>query len=251
MQQKASTRDSAAQGLRRDLDSLAAAVGSLAAHFAPSSHFELSPLASLGTASRPEQDLFKSTFTQRGSDKATTHSYHEAYPIILSYISPISRVIEIGIGARQPSPDNQGGWPGEAGGSLHAWSAITNGAEILGLDIDPRMDESSPNIQTMPLNSLDLESQKSVSQAIAEHGKLYDLIVDDGLHVPEAQVNNMLHFFSLVRPKGLYVVEDVHESIASALCEVARMLGSCHIFEYSQRSGGWGEDNCLIAVQQS
>jgi hypothetical protein len=49
---------------------------------------------------------------------------------------------------------------------------------------------------------------------------------------------------------SIVIIEDVHESIARPLCEVARMLGSRRIFEYSRRSGEYGEDNGIIAAER-
>lgn len=241
--------------LRRDLSSLVDGLGAIVSHLAPNVDFAVRSLLSLSEVVEVPQvyaaEVFDRIFSDYKSDKSTTHSYQEAYPYILSMIGDVRKVLEIGIGARQPSPDSPEGWEGQAGGSLHAWSQITGGAQVLGLDIDPRMDEAVPNVATRHMDSLDADSVKSTAREVLEGEGEFDLIVDDGLHVPMANITNFLYFFPLVRPGGFYVVEDLHRSSLVAVCHVARLKGVREAFEYSRRSDGYGDDNALIAIRKA
>lgn len=241
--------------LRRDLQSIVDGLGVIVSYLGPqSTNFAVVPLHTANSGGEiPHQysaDVFDRVFAHHLSDKSTIHSYQEAYPHILAMAGSVKRVLEIGIGARSPSPDSLLGWAGQAGGSLHAWSQITGGAEVLGLDIDPRLEMTAPNISTRAMDSLDVDSVRLTAHAVSKECEPFDLIVDDGLHVPMANITNLLYFFALARPGGFYVVEDLHRTSATAICHLARLMGAKEVLEYSKRTGGYGEDNALVAIRK-
>lgn len=236
------------QALRRDLVSLANSLGEIVHYVSPEKAGIVKPLPIMSEGQHA-QTAFRDAFSSQNSDKTTTHSYQEAYPQLLTMLGPVHKVCEIGIGARHPSGDRTDGWPGTAGGSLHAWSSVTRGAQVLGLDIDPRLDREAPNVFAMAMDSLNRESVKSVAQSVSQSWGTFDLIVDDGLHVPQAQISNMLHFFTLVRPGGFYVVEDLHDTSATAITHIGSLLGVQEAYGYSRRESPYGQDNALVAYR--
>jgi len=41
---------------------------------------------------------------------------------------------------------------------------------------------------------------------------LWDIIIDDGSHIPEHQIRTFVHLFPYVSPGGLYILEDIETS---------------------------------------
>lgn len=93
------------------------------------------------------------------------------------------------------------------GGSLELWKAfLPEGSVIVGLDIDPRCAE-----MTMPEGITIITGDATDSAALAQSPvDLFDIIIDDGSHLPEHVRRTFGHLLGRLRPGGLYIVEDVH-----------------------------------------
>jgi hypothetical protein len=132
-----------------------------------------------------------------------SHLYTPAYHRLLAdRRSQVRKVLEIGLG-----------WPGlmhrdyPAGGSLRMWSEYFSDANIFGLDI---REDALVNDDGIKSFRCDQSSYWSLREAQSFVGDGFDLIVDDGSHVPEHQVLTARLFVPSLAKDGLYVIEDVH-----------------------------------------
>lgn len=94
------------------------------------------------------------------------------------------------------------------GGSLETYAAyFEQGRRFVGCDIDPRcaaLAWQDPRIHLVlgDANSL------PVCQAIRSLSESYEFIIDDGSHTTYAVLASFLLYFPLLRPGGVYVIED-------------------------------------------
>lgn len=128
------------------------------------------------------------------SDKATDHGYNKYYDILLQpYVNqPGLNVLEVGV---------------KMGGSLILWRELfPPDAHIYGLDLDlgvPQF-ESDAHIKV-------LAGMSSTDQSAAEalRGIQFDIIVDDGAHLARLQTMTLSNLWPLLKPDGIYIIEDV------------------------------------------
>lgn len=96
------------------------------------------------------------------------------------------------------------------GGSLETWSLYFRNARVLlGCDIDPkcaelRYEDPRVNVVVGDANVVD------TFVAISSFSKQFDIVIDDGSHKSNDVLNSFVNYFPLVKPGGLYVVEDAH-----------------------------------------
>ena len=126
-------------------------------------------------------------------DKGTAHTYIDEYEKLLAPYRNGSTIMEIGL------------YHGE---SLRMWEDYFTNSTIIGVDINPNtiqnlIDEGTHNIIISDATKLEFLSH------ITDH--TFDVIIDDGSHILEDQINS----FNLLRDKmnsgGLYIIEDIIE----------------------------------------
>lgn len=145
-----------------------------------------------------------------GSDK-TRNGYVPMYHSFLKHLrsKPID-LLEVGIGTMIPgAPSSMVGYslPGYApGGSLRAWRDYFPQGEIIGVDIQQDTQFVEERIQTFLADSSSKEQLDGVLGS-----RMFDVIIDDGLHYDEVQVKTLENLWSRVRPGGYYIIEDVTE----------------------------------------
>lgn len=130
-------------------------------------------------------------FTLHGSDKDTYHSYGEVYEDLLGpRRDGITAFLEVGVAG---------------GGSLKAWREwLPPDAVVVGLDLDAR---PTPVDGVTMLLGVDSTDPAACDTALGY--SRFDVIVDDGCHWPDEQVETWLALYRRVRPGGLYVIEDL------------------------------------------
>jgi hypothetical protein len=125
----------------------------------------------------------------------------------------VRKVLEIGIG----SIEAMGHVPDYViGASLYMWRDYFPNASIYGLDVNPATLISGDRIHTRQCNQAQGEDLQA---ALAWSGGGFDLVVDDGSHDPQHQVNTALALVPHLSPGGLYIIEDVNnlEEVSSQL----------------------------------
>ena len=143
--------------------------------------------------------MLKELFNKYGCDKAKKHHYHTVYqPEFEPLQNESINILEIGV------------FKGE---SASAWIDFFPNATVYGLDIFVRVSaEDIPILQHPRVKWLKGDStHPSVSGAIqkAWPDVQFDIIIDDGLHRPEANALTFINLFPFIKSTGSYYVEDV------------------------------------------
>lgn len=109
----------------------------------------------------------------------------------------VTRVLEIGIGTPETMPHVK---DYKAGSSLRMWRDYFPEAFVYGIDIDKNAiaEAEGPRIHT--------------SDSLPHQGG-FDLVIDDGSHKPEDQLENFQKYYSQLFQGGLYIIEDVERYV--------------------------------------
>jgi SAM-dependent methyltransferase len=190
------------------------------------------------------EDLGK-IFNNFGSDKAVVHNYHYLYGPLLAKREEVQNIFEVGLGTNNVDVVSNMGPRGRPGASLRAFKSFCPNAQVIGADIDNRVLFEEERISTFHVDQTDLASVKGLVQEFEKRQIKFDLIIDDGLHSPDANLNVLHCGLSVLKPGGWLVVEDIHKRAAEFWQVVAAMLPN-EFSPYLFRSG-----NLLIfAVQR-
>ena len=162
----------------------------------------------------------RSLFDRYGSDKATTHNYHLLYGAILAERDSIIALLEVGLGTNNLDVLSNMGIDGKPGASLRAFRDFLPKARIYGADVDRRILFSEERISTFFVDQTDPGSFVGVADAV-DGG--FDLIIDDGLHSPHANLATLLFALERLKIGGWFVVEDIAASALPVWQVVALM----------------------------
>lgn len=145
-----------------------------------------------------------------GSDKNLSR-YTPVYEVLFSELRMVPvRLLEIGIGTLLPDiPSTFIGNPRhypdyKPGGSLRAWRDYFSKGTIYGGDVAYDCMFSEERITTFLFDSTSKEQCDRVLGGLE-----FDIIVDDGLHTKEAQLETLRNLFPRLSVGGLYVIEDI------------------------------------------
>jgi hypothetical protein len=147
--------------------------------------------------------------TKYGSDKGRPNKYTPIYSELFKERTSQSLVLlELGLGTNNPDlPSNMGVF-GIPGASLRGWRDVFPNAAVYGADIDRAILFEENRIKTFYCDQL---SASSIEE-LWSHRELQggaDIIIDDGLHTLEANVSFLGGSLKLLRPGGIYIVEDI------------------------------------------
>jgi hypothetical protein len=96
------------------------------------------------------------------------------------------------------------------GGSLQTWSEyFESGQRFVGCDINPKcgsLKYDDPRISVVVGDA----NAPTTYLAIRAISSDFHVVIDDGSHQSIDVLNSFINYFPLVRPGGLYVVEDTH-----------------------------------------
>ncbi len=149
--------------------------------------------------------IISNLFTKYGSDK-TRHNYHHLYGYILSRLPKDSRILEIGIGSGNPNIVSNMGPNAKPGASMNAFKSFSPESLVHGADIDDRL-----KIEGFKLFNIDQTKPESFSVIAKEGEPEYDLIIDDGMHSPDANLFTLEFALNCISEKGFIVIEDIPE----------------------------------------
>ncbi len=126
--------------------------------------------------------------------------YHRYFKKFLKLNRPI-RILEIGV---------------FQGGSLQMWKEYFGGkgkVEVYGLDINANCKKFEQEDNEGVIKIL-LGDQADISflQQLTSTNQPFDIIIDDGGHLPDQQKNSFSILFNHLNAGGVYLVEDVHTS---------------------------------------
>lgn len=148
------------------------------------------------------EDYDKSPF------KWKPHTFTSFYYSIFDFNRDNTKLVfECGIGTNKEGLKSSMGVHGKPGASLRMWRDYFHNANIYGADIDKEILFTEDKIKTYYVNQLDTESIKSMWNNIGL--KDFDIIIDDGLHEVDANLNFFHNSFDKLKKNGIYVIEDV------------------------------------------
>jgi hypothetical protein len=129
-------------------------------------------------------------FRERGSDKSTYHNYHLVYGHLLAGKRDHAlHIVEIGLGTNNIDVPSNMGLFGKPGASLRAFRDWAPHASVFGADVDRRILFMEDRIETFWVDQTDPTSLQDLAMRLSD--KKFDLIIDDGLHVPAANFNTI------------------------------------------------------------
>ncbi len=156
--------------------------------------------------STPFKKKLGELFEYYGSDKSVAHDYHKLYGEILSNFDSIEKIFEIGLGTNNLDVVSSMGRKGRPGASLRAFRDACNSAEIIGADFDKRILFSEERINCFFVDQTDLNTFNQLNNKIGDN---YDLMIDDGLHAPNANLHSLKFFLNKLKIGGYAVIEDI------------------------------------------
>ena len=145
-----------------------------------------------------------------GTDKWGKHHYTPVYyEMFKDKRSEIKKVLEIG--------------PAEGAGLFMLRDFFPN-ATICGAEIDPRRVQKLQGMKRIEVYQVDQSSQDDLDNLIPEIGTDIDIVIDDGSHKPEDQLNTYLYLTSFV-DVDTYIIEDVADtSIVKMMSGIPRII---------------------------
>ena len=194
---------------------------------------------------------------RHGSDKGnanntTQHNYTILYEKLFMPMKNKSlRVFELGLGTNNTDVPSNMGSDGKPGASLRGWREYFPNAQIFGADIDRRILFQEERISTFYCDQLSASSISELwnNDVLREQ---FDIILEDGLHTYDANVSFFENSFHMVKPGGIYIIEDVvwntiplyEPKIMEWQNKYPGSMG--YVFAIPHRYNS--RDNCLIAM---
>ena len=148
----------------------------------------------------------KEYFDKHGSDKSYIHNYQCIYGPILKNREGIRGVLEIGMGTNNTDVVSNMGAHGKPGASLRAFRDFLKSARIFGADVDKRILFQEERIKTFFVDQTDPATFSELGKSIPSD---LDLVIDDGLHAPNANIQTLMFGLSKIRIGGWVVIEDI------------------------------------------
>jgi hypothetical protein len=162
-------------------------------------------------------------FDREGSDKGSLHRYHPAYAAALLDLPEDLALLEIGLGSNNPKVASNMGVSGRPGASLRAFARVRPSARLFGADVDRGALFSTAQIKTFWVDQTDAATVRILASSLPE----LDLVIDDGLHSPDANLAIVWLALARLRPGGWLVIEDIPD-YAIPLCGLLARYLSQH-----------------------
>ena len=119
----------------------------------------------------------------------------------------IKFVYECGIGTNNLNIKSNMTENAEPGASLRVWKDYFVNANIFGGDIDKNILFEEDRIKTYFVDQLNVSSIKFMWEKTGV--EKFDIIIDDGLHEPKANLNFFFNSIHKLKENGIYIIEDV------------------------------------------
>jgi hypothetical protein len=134
---------------------------------------------------------------KHGTDKWGQHFYTPIYHQLFAGLRELPvKVLEIGVGGY--------GYQKIGGASLAMWAEYFSHGHIVGVDISRKTLDLGPRVTVLQGSQTDTAFLIALAK---DHGP-FDIIIDDGSHVPRDMIATFDVLFSSIVDGGLYVLED-------------------------------------------
>ncbi len=161
---------------------------------------------SLSSRSKSSAILLKQLLDKYGSDKANRHNYHHLYGGILRDPQSIQNIFEIGLGTNNTDVVSNMGPYGRPGASLRAFRDYCPNAFVYGADVDKGVLFHDERIKTF---FVDQTNPSTFDDLLSKLPNKFDLVIDDGLHSPDANISSLEFGLKIVKIGGWVVIEDI------------------------------------------
>jgi hypothetical protein len=183
-------------------------------------------------------DELKIKLDKYGSDKAMAHNYHLIYACILNDTESITSLMEVGMGTNNTDLASNMGAKGKPGASLRVFRDFLPNAIIYGADIDKAILFEEERIKTFFIDQTRPETFEHLNSSISVQ---FDLIIDDGLHSPNANISTLNYALPNLKAGGWCVIEDIPKAALEIWHVVSKILPSdaytSYIVKTSSESG--------------
>jgi hypothetical protein len=134
------------------------------------------------------------------TDKQYWHGYITEYEErVFSKLTNPTNILEFGVGR---------------GGSIEWLTNRFPEAHIVGADILP-MQDCWPRSDKISYYHIDQSQRLQIRSIFEDNHTSFDLIIEDGSHNPEHQVNCLVESIPWLNSGGYYILEDIHTSCTS------------------------------------
>ena len=172
-----------------------------------------------------EYKSFENLFEQNGSDKKKNNLCALYYEIFLK--NNVNTLLEIGLGTNNIKIRSNMGLDGTPGASLRAFGQYLNKSKIFGADIDKDILFETGNIKTFYVDQLNVLSISSLKKQLPK----LDLIIDDGLHQPDANLNVILELLDHLNENGIMVIEDIENTFQDLFEILSQQISSSELYD--------------------
>ena len=198
---------------------------------------------SLNTHEFNRMDLAE-LFNKHGSDK-DRNGYSHLYSIMFDHLKDQKmNVLEVGIGTMTPNVlSSMKGYMSDEykpGASLRAWRDYFPNSMIYGVDVQKDTQFTEERIQTCLADST---SSEKVNELMRGLNLQFDIIIDDGWHLDEAQRSTLRNFFPYLKEGGIYIIEDIYpgSNLSKTPFEIRDIVGP-----YEHFFVGLKNNQCVI-----
>ena len=138
--------------------------------------------------------------------------------------------------------------------SLKAWQEYFYNSEIYGADIDKKIIKNLDRIKTF---YVDMTSKDSIINMWNNIGKNMDIIIDDGFHYYDANINFFNYSYNKLNNGGYYIIEDIHRkpsNIKKFYNYFSKLNIKFQIIDLTHKNNVnaslSGNDDCLIFIKK-
>jgi hypothetical protein len=171
-------------------------------------------------------EKLKNLFNQYGSDKAKSLLVYIYFEIFSNF--KINSLFEIGLGTNNIKVRSNMGLDGKPGASLRAFRDYL-GIKIYGADVDEKILFEEKNIETYFIDQLETKTIKNIKKSIPK----LDLIIDDGLHQPDANLNVIVDLLDHLNPNGILVIEDIEPNFVHTFKIIEKIFNNSDSYKSS------------------
>lgn len=159
-----------------------------------------------------------------GSDKFNM-GYLGFYAAVLKDREQVKHMVEIGLGTHNTDVVSNMGHFGKPGASLRAFRDYLPQAQIYGADIDKRILFEEERIKTFFVDQTRRETLDKLAASIPQD---IDLIIDDGLHSPDANIRTLDFALKKIKIGGWIAIEDIRPESLPVWKVVSAMLPAAY-----------------------
>ena len=132
--------------------------------------------------------------TNSTSDKLKNHGYQRVYPWFLSHFKELPiNLLEIGVADSE---------------SIELWKNYFENVNLFVIDILP-IEINDKNVKFF---QVDQSKENELEQFAMNVNAKFDIIIDDGSHVPDHQLLTLKTLWNNLKQGGVYIIEDIETS---------------------------------------